>query len=707
MAYDEIRFENRGEFGWIIPFVLGADCVTENPVHISLIICTRNRADDLQATLAALALSKLPEGLTAELIVVDNGSVDRTRQVVESIGTGALGKRYLFEPLPGKSRALNCAMAVARGEVIAFTDDDVRAPPDWLGALTRPLFSGAADVAVGKVVIASHLERPWITPAHRVYFGSTEMTQMPDFVGANVALHRRVLERVPDFDVRLGPGQLGYGDDTLFALRLARAGFRFRYVEEAVVEHHFDPARLSRESLLEMNRRFGRTAAYLGYHWLGRKVKWVWLRLLKAIARLLLWRCMHLPALRRAEGIDTAEARRLSGVHFYWQWLRETRGPRAYQGNNIRIAILASGEGRTRRGGEAYARDLFVAMKNTSGIEAYLLKGGRQPGPNEVRVPSLYRESALARWIGGGLGKSGLWMELVSFFVFVFPALLWLKPDVIYCTDHAVFRGLFKARRLLKSALGTFSGVQLSPLPADKSTFFHFVTPPTDSELESLGFSKDRIWVIPHFIPDWFLERIGQCDASKAKLTLQARFAIPPGMKTVVTVGSLDISVKRMDWLVREVARTPDWFLLMVGAETSQTSDVMAVAREYLPGRHAACRVSRAELPEILKGSDTYVSASLREGFGLANLEAALCGVPVVVHRDPTIESVLGDYPIYADLRVTGVLPALLGQASELRTSLTEKAARLTTRYSERELVPRYVEMMRMAAVVPHDSFSP
>ena len=213
-------------------------------------------------------------------------------------------------------------------EYTGITDDDVQVPPDWLAVLTHPLFSGSADVAVGKVTLAPHLLRPWMMPTHRVYFASTEMTQMPDFVGANVAFHRRVLGQVPGFDVRLGPGQLGYGDDTLVARQLAMAGFRFAFVEAAAVEHHFDPKRLTRNNMLEMSRRFGRTSAYLNYHWSGRHIRWVGLRLLKTIARLLLWRSLHLPAVLRQEGLDLAEAHRLSGVHFYLQWRRESRTPR-------------------------------------------------------------------------------------------------------------------------------------------------------------------------------------------------------------------------------------------------------------------------------------------------------------------------------------------------------------------------------------------
>ena len=67
------------------------------------------------------------------MLVVDNNSSDQTREVVEEFADRYPGRfRYLFEPQPGKSYALNSGIREARGTVLAFIDDDVTVEPSWL-----------------------------------------------------------------------------------------------------------------------------------------------------------------------------------------------------------------------------------------------------------------------------------------------------------------------------------------------------------------------------------------------------------------------------------------------------------------------------------------------------------------------------------------------------------------------------------------------
>src|SRR4051812_21029824 len=95
--------------------------------QISVIIATRNRADSLRRLLPRLRA--MSPALDWELIVADNGSSDDTAQLLAGM-SGLL--RAVHEPVPGKSRALNRAMAAAKGELLVFTDDDVEPHPAWL-----------------------------------------------------------------------------------------------------------------------------------------------------------------------------------------------------------------------------------------------------------------------------------------------------------------------------------------------------------------------------------------------------------------------------------------------------------------------------------------------------------------------------------------------------------------------------------------------
>ena len=85
--------------------------------EVTVILCTYNRARLLEDTLAALTLQHTPSSLTWELLVVDNNSTDDTRAVVETFArTAPMPVRYLYEPIQGKSHALNTGVAVARGD---------------------------------------------------------------------------------------------------------------------------------------------------------------------------------------------------------------------------------------------------------------------------------------------------------------------------------------------------------------------------------------------------------------------------------------------------------------------------------------------------------------------------------------------------------------------------------------------------------------
>src|SRR5438874_12210731 len=97
---------------------------------ISVIICTRNRASELRATLGAIGDVLIPDAWSLEILVVDNGSTDETRAVVAQAAGNNPSIRYLYDVRGGKSAALNYAVSVSSGEILLFTDDDIRPDPD-------------------------------------------------------------------------------------------------------------------------------------------------------------------------------------------------------------------------------------------------------------------------------------------------------------------------------------------------------------------------------------------------------------------------------------------------------------------------------------------------------------------------------------------------------------------------------------------------
>jgi len=126
---------------------MNASPASERSLAVTVLIATHNRAFRLRKTLEALLAQQTPAGLGWEILVADNGSTDDTLEVFRTMAMRAEGRlRYVFEPRLGKSRALNAGIAVARGVVIALTDDDV-SPPAQVGGRASIVASRESETA--------------------------------------------------------------------------------------------------------------------------------------------------------------------------------------------------------------------------------------------------------------------------------------------------------------------------------------------------------------------------------------------------------------------------------------------------------------------------------------------------------------------------------------------------------------------------------
>lgn len=290
---------------------------------ISIVVASRNRAASLQRTLASFARMTVPAGQEVELLLLDNGSTDDTAAVMAAFSAGGISTRVLYEPEPNKSRALNRALRAAAGTILLFTDDDVRVPLDWIEGMAAPILRGAADAVAGGVRLAASLRRPWMTTAHTLALADTAGLDpdAPRLVGANMALHRSVFDRIAGFDPRLGPGRdaTGTHEETLVGLQMRAAGLRIASAFDGAVEHHPDPDRLTRGAFAASMERLGRSDAYLDYHWRHARA---WRgRSAAAVAywsvRIATGRLRHPTASDRAEGMHPDEMawRRFRAYH--------------------------------------------------------------------------------------------------------------------------------------------------------------------------------------------------------------------------------------------------------------------------------------------------------------------------------------------------------------------------------------------------------
>jgi glycosyltransferase involved in cell wall biosynthesis len=240
-------------------------------MKISVLICTRNRAKSLEATLERFFAQRFAGDYDLELIVVDNGSTDETKQVVERCVARRHGSaRCLFEPRRGLSFARNAGLAAAEGEIIVFTDDDVLVTESWLDEIHREFASDPSLCMLGgRVLLASEkLQRVALQPCEERRY-----LDLPDGVnfamGANMAFRRELFDRIGPFDVRLGAGRFFAGaDEAELIYRGLKAGCRLLYAPNALVYHEHDRVTLEQACRLEYGYAKG-LAAYLIKHSLG------------------------------------------------------------------------------------------------------------------------------------------------------------------------------------------------------------------------------------------------------------------------------------------------------------------------------------------------------------------------------------------------------------------------------------------------------
>lgn len=231
-------------------------------MRVSVILCTYNRCHSLATALESVAASQLPDSVSWEILVVDNNSRDKTFDVVAEFVRRYPGKfRYLFEPQQGKSYALNAGIREARGQILAFMDDDVTVDAKWLQNLTS-VFTKQEWAGVGGRILP---ERTFTPPAWLSLEGKYALAPLAIFdlgpqpeelveapFGTNMAFRKEVFEKVGGFRTDLGPrpGSEIRSEDTEFGFRALGAGQRLWYEPSAIVYHSLPAHRLQKEYFL-------------------------------------------------------------------------------------------------------------------------------------------------------------------------------------------------------------------------------------------------------------------------------------------------------------------------------------------------------------------------------------------------------------------------------------------------------------------------
>lgn len=248
--------------------------VTRSPATatppISVVLCTRDRPEDLAGALASITALDYPE---FEIVVVDNAPrTDATARVIDEAGDPRL--RHIVEPTPGLSTARNTGLRAARHGLVAFTDDDVVVDPHWLHGLARGFAEHPDAACVCGLVPSGELRTAaqayfdqrvsWADSlSPRRYCLAEPPADLPLFpfhvgrygTGANFAVKRAVVVGMGGFDEALGAGTATRGgEDIDLFYRLVAGGHTLVNDPAAIVwhRHRSDP-----DALLAQAKGYG------------------------------------------------------------------------------------------------------------------------------------------------------------------------------------------------------------------------------------------------------------------------------------------------------------------------------------------------------------------------------------------------------------------------------------------------------------------
>jgi len=213
--------------------------------EISVVIPVRNEEHHLPPCLDALAAQV--DAPRFEVIVVDNGSTDRTVEVASGHGVVS---RVMTEAARGPYAARNTGIAAARGKVVALTDADAVAWPRWLAEASAAL--AGADLVGGTVRQRPSGTAPtlWERYDSATYLDQDENVHQLGFAAtANLVVRRSVFDTIGVFRP-----ELVASGDTEFGLRATAAGLRLRYCAEAGVDH---APRTTMRATWELHRKLG------------------------------------------------------------------------------------------------------------------------------------------------------------------------------------------------------------------------------------------------------------------------------------------------------------------------------------------------------------------------------------------------------------------------------------------------------------------
>lgn len=368
------------------------------------------------------------------------------------------------------------------------------------------------------------------------------------------------------------------------------------------------------------------------------------------------------------------------------------------RGRPTNVLLACSGLEHAHRGFESFARDCFEHLREEPDIELELIKGSGADAEGERSVPTLTRDTRLAKALGRAWGREPFRVEQIAFALSIQREIARRKPDVVYFSEWHTGKVLYVLRRFTRQnhALVLSNGT-LAHQGFGHLDLSHEHTAPALEAILANGADPERHILLPvafDFPPTF---RIVSPDD---RARIRDRLGLPRDQTIVISVAALNRHHKRLDYLIEEIAQLPEPrpFLLMVGQAESETPGLQALAQKRLGhSGHSFRSVTRGEVDDLFRASDLFVLASLGEGLPRAMIEAMSHGLPCLAHDYDVAHYALGGHGRLGDFTVPGALADLV--RSERRAGPDPEAASerhqfVYESFSWDQLRPQYIDML-------------
>ncbi len=244
-------------------------------MNISVIICTHNGVNRIENALHSLSDMIIPESVLWELVIVDNGSTDNTKEIVtKTCDILRLPYKYVLEKYRGLSFARNRGILASSGEIIAFTDDDCIVTPNWISSILKEFhLNGDLALIGGKVELYNKKDQPVTIRIGNKRKSFSDLSHIFSLLpGCNMAMKNSIFETVGAFDTYFGAGaSIPSAEDSDFFYRAFKAGLKLVYCPDILIYHNHGRRTLYQVKMLNTGYTIGQGAFYCKHILMGDK----------------------------------------------------------------------------------------------------------------------------------------------------------------------------------------------------------------------------------------------------------------------------------------------------------------------------------------------------------------------------------------------------------------------------------------------------